>query len=292
MPVPRPGWAGQVVSLRGTSALFRGRLRESIDLFEQAAGALGTAGDHVGVLMATFQLGVAMSLAGDDRAPDTCRRAIMLSERVGERLFRSYALWALGFDAWVRAELAEATALTRAALLIQQGFNDHPGTALMIELLAWISASEGEFGRAGRLLGALRAIWRTIGTSVSAFGPHLGEHHARCERNVIQALPAGAWQAALSEGDRMDHDQAISYVLGYPEQAKEPGPARADTVLTRRELEVAGLVAQGLSNRKIAESLVVSQRTVDGHVEHILAKLGFTARTQIAAWVADPRGPL
>jgi DNA-binding CsgD family transcriptional regulator len=227
-----------------------------------------------------------MSHAGDERAPRTCQRAIMLSEKVGERLFRSYALWALGFDAWVRAELDKAAALTQAALLIQRGFNDHPGTALMIELLAWITASKGEFGRAARLLGALRALWRTIGTSISAFGPHLGDHHARCERDVIQALPAGAWQAALSEGGRMDHDQAISYALGQPEAAGEPAAAVPGTMLTRRELEVAMLVAQGLSNRKIAEALVVSPRTVDGHVEHILAKLGFAAGAQVAAWVA------
>jgi non-specific serine/threonine protein kinase len=56
--------------------------------------------------------------------------------------------------------------------------------------------------------------------------------------------------------------------------------------LSRRETEIADLVAQGMSNREIAASLVISQRTVESHVEHILAKLGFTSRTQIAAWVA------
>jgi non-specific serine/threonine protein kinase len=67
-------------------------------------------------------------------------------------------------------------------------------------------------------------------------------------------------------------------------------PARApaaDSPLSRREGEVAGLIAQGLSNRAIAESLVLSVRTVDGHVERILAKLGFGSRAQVAAWVAD-----
>jgi DNA-binding NarL/FixJ family response regulator len=58
-------------------------------------------------------------------------------------------------------------------------------------------------------------------------------------------------------------------------------------VLTRRELEVAELVTRGLSNRAIAESLVISPRTVDGHVEHILTKLAFTGRSQIAAWMTE-----
>ena len=50
--------------------------------------------------------------------------------------------------------------------------------------------------------------------------------------------------------------------------------------------QVAALVAEGLSNRAIAQRLVVSQRTVEGHVARILAKLGFSSRAQIAAWVA------
>ncbi|MFC6934312.1 LuxR C-terminal-related transcriptional regulator [Actinomadura yumaensis] len=55
---------------------------------------------------------------------------------------------------------------------------------------------------------------------------------------------------------------------------------------------MAALVAEGLSNREIAERLVIAKRTADSHVEHILAKLGFRSRTQIAAWVSaeDPDG--
>nr|EMP11152.1 hypothetical protein ISGA_5572 [Gordonia sp. NB41Y] len=55
--------------------------------------------------------------------------------------------------------------------------------------------------------------------------------------------------------------------------------------LTKREREVADLIAQGLSNRAIADQLVVSRRTVDGHVERILNKLGVGSRTQVAAWL-------
>jgi DNA-binding NarL/FixJ family response regulator len=56
--------------------------------------------------------------------------------------------------------------------------------------------------------------------------------------------------------------------------------------LTGREREVAGLIGAGLSNRAIADRLVVGERTVETYVSSILAKLGFTARTQIAAWAA------
>ncbi len=57
--------------------------------------------------------------------------------------------------------------------------------------------------------------------------------------------------------------------------------------LTRREREVAVLIAQGKSNRAIAETLILGERTVEGYVANILAKLGFSVRTQIAAWVVE-----
>jgi DNA-binding NarL/FixJ family response regulator len=57
--------------------------------------------------------------------------------------------------------------------------------------------------------------------------------------------------------------------------------------LTPREREVAMLVAQGKSNRAIADGLVVSERTVEDHVGNILGKLGYTSRTQIATWAVE-----
>ncbi|HKT01103.1 MAG TPA: helix-turn-helix transcriptional regulator, partial [Rugosimonospora sp.] len=78
--------------------------------------------------------------------------------------------------------------------------------------------------------------------------------------------------------------QAIGYALREPAAST---PAGADgEVLTRREGEIARLIAAGMTNREIATSLVISARTVDGHVERILAKLGFGSRAQVAAWVA------
>jgi non-specific serine/threonine protein kinase len=54
---------------------------------------------------------------------------------------------------------------------------------------------------------------------------------------------------------------------------------------------VARLITQGLSNREVGNALEISERTVDAHVQHILNKLGFSSRTQVAAWVAVSRSP-
>ena len=57
--------------------------------------------------------------------------------------------------------------------------------------------------------------------------------------------------------------------------------------LAKREVEVAGLVAEGLSNKQIAARLFISERTVATHVGHILNKLGFNSRAQIAGWISS-----
>jgi DNA-binding CsgD family transcriptional regulator len=71
--------------------------------------------------------------------------------------------------------------------------------------------------------------------------------------------------------------------------------ATGPVLLSRREREVAALVAQGLTNREIARTLFLSERTAENHVQHILTKLGFGARAQIAAWavaegLSTPKG--
>jgi DNA-binding CsgD family transcriptional regulator len=80
------------------------------------------------------------------------------------------------------------------------------------------------------------------------------------------------------------------FAAGPDTPAIEPvAPAAITAALSRRESEVAQLLAQGLSNREIAERLYLSERTVDNHVSHILAKLGFDSRVQVATWVALPK---
>ena len=72
---------------------------------------------------------------------------------------------------------------------------------------------------------------------------------------------------------------AIRRGLGLPPLSRRFAPA-----LTRRQLEVAALVSRGLSNRQIAELLVITERSAESHVERIRGRLGFRSRAQIAAW--------
>jgi len=89
----------------------------------------------------------------------------------------------------------------------------------------------------------------------------------------------------IAEGRQMTPRAALEYALAsQPEEAWRPGPRQA---LTRRETEVALLAARGLTNRDIAARLYLSVRTVEVHIDHILTKLGFRTRTQLAAWAHE-----
>ena len=88
----------------------------------------------------------------------------------------------------------------------------------------------------------------------------------------------------------MSLQQALDFADKRSVEAELPGPAAAipsGALLTPREHQVASLIARGLSNRLIAEQLVITERTVGAHVEHILDKLSFTSRTQIGVWAAE-----
>ncbi len=80
--------------------------------------------------------------------------------------------------------------------------------------------------------------------------------------------------------------RAILGFLGGPASAPQPAPGRVPGTLTARQLQVTALVAEGLTNRQIAERLGIEERSAEGHLERIRQRLGVTSRAQIAAWWA------
>jgi non-specific serine/threonine protein kinase len=170
--------------------------------------------------------------------------------------------------------------------------NDIFGMVLAVEQLAWITGTAGKGERAAVLLGVAQQLWSLVGGQPFLGSPrHLVAHEA-CERQARRRLGDRAFQAAFDRGAALDLDQGIAYALDEKSAPSTPAATTTDTTgtsLTRRERQVADLVAQGLSNKEIAARLVIAQRTAEGHVEHILAKLSFTTRTQLAAWMMEHR---
>jgi DNA-binding NarL/FixJ family response regulator len=99
-----------------------------------------------------------------------------------------------------------------------------------------------------------------------------------------QRLSRDAFAAAWAEGRALSFDEAVALAASATVARLVPRPPRG-SALTRREREVATLVARGLTNAQIADALVISPGTARIHVERILGKLGLTSRVQIATWV-------
>lgn len=214
-------------------------------------------------------------------------RALAIAQGHGEYIHRGYSLWANGVDTWRSGDRDHATELLEAGLRLTQQTNDPLMVFTCLQALAWLTAETGDARRAAVIMGAADAHRRLVGSN-PVFFPNLLVHQLDFEKTVRAALDAATLDAAHREGASMTSAEAIAYTLG--EQSRESGPNTSGqdrTVLTRREHEVAELIAEGLTNKEIAARLTISRRTVDGHVDHILTKLGFTSRVQVVSWIAE-----
>ena len=104
---------------------------------------------------------------------------------------------------------------------------------------------------------------------------------------IALVATAAVLSARVGSGLLFPAPLSVAPILALPAPAE--GGAGPGGALTRKELEIAQLVSEGLTNREIADRLVISERTVDNHVQHILTKLDFHRRSQIAAWWAEHR---
>jgi non-specific serine/threonine protein kinase len=207
-------------------------------------------------------------------------------ERSGNIWYQTYAQRGLGVATWLLGDPEAAAKLVDAALRASRDI-DHPlGVARCLEFLAWIAVSQKKAARGAVLLGAAGAAWAAI---PAALQPALRGHHDAALRAAREALPGSAYTAAMARGSAMSHAEAIAFALREPSSAARSPALRSHGIepcLTSREQDVTVLVARGLSNNQIATELVISVRTVETHVRHIMDKLGVSTRAQIAAWSA------
>jgi non-specific serine/threonine protein kinase len=120
--------------------------------------------------------------------------------------------------------------------------------------------------------------------------PDMEALHDAADKAVREALGEDRYLALHRDGSGRPQDEIIAFAIGGGDTLPDPvGAGRLDQAgtspLTSRENEIAALVARGLSNRAIADRLVISKRTVDAHIEHIFGKLGVSSRVQLVNWL-------
>ncbi|WP_231869045.1 LuxR C-terminal-related transcriptional regulator [Rhodococcus opacus] len=279
------------------TALFASALEASADddihkAFDEAelAVELGIDRENPGLVAEAMALSALYAFITEhEDAEYIAGRFVQFTERHGAHLLKAIALYPLGAVRWRKGDVASATALMSEAIRLYQMF-EHPGmVAVCIEGLAW-SAAASRPDHAAMLLGAAKSIWQYSQMRLAQAA--VQQVTSIVERELRQNLGNPTFEQMYAKGEALSFDESVALALGSETDRKPKGKESGTRAgLTRREQQIAALVADGLTNREIATKLVISQRTVDAHVEHILTKLGFRSRTQIVRWLDTAEQP-
>ncbi|OUS97814.1 protein kinase [Rhodococcus sp. NCIMB 12038] len=271
----------------GTLALYSGDLPDACTHLETALAEFSTRRDRTLETNVLYLLGLAYGLSGQtERAVERHERVLAITEKYGEKMYRSHSLWALGIAVWRQGAADRAVRYLEESLELSRQVHSPRFAAAAVEALAWIACERRDPTRAAVLMGAAQWLARSVG-SAAVIHSDLIVYQTECAAKARQELGDKAFAAAHRKGEQFGFDAAIAYVLHEAQPGTSTPATDAPTRLTKRERQVADLIAEGLTNQAIADRLVISPRTAQGHVEHILAKLGFTSRAQVAAWVVE-----
>jgi DNA-binding CsgD family transcriptional regulator len=274
--------AGAHIQL-GNLALREADLTRALTLFEQAIEILGDTNEWM-VANAVSGLARVARMQGDGKlAGRLAEDALAVYRRVGDESQTATAATFLGTIALDAGELDSARARFSEGLTLSLELDDPSGVGFGLVGFASLAVAERRPERALRLLGAASAFARR---SDAAF-VRVKETMTRASDAARAMLTEQAANTALAAGQGLTLDQAVEEALTVEVATPSSEGHARPSALTRRETEVAQWIARGLTNRQIAETLIISERTVDNHVANILGKLGFSARAQVAAWSVE-----
>jgi predicted ATPase/DNA-binding CsgD family transcriptional regulator len=276
----------------GMLAIARGDFATAVSLHTEAFGVFRAEGDIFWQAVSLIHLTLTKVLLDDMAGAAGAHEAMLaICQPQGDCWFSGFTAMSLGIGLWKQGDLDTAATQMTQSLQLLRRTGDTLTTSWALEVLAWIATGRQEPQRAAKLLGAAAALAETMGTR-AAHWPDLLIYHEQCQQQVREALGRHAFEATFKNGYSLPLDQVINDALGQQHDEDRSSPAsNLDPLsgplagLTRREREVADLLAQGLSNKEIAAHLVISARTAEGHVDNILRKLECASRAQAAAMI-------
>ena len=260
---------------QGDQEIIRARLEESQTIFREVS-------DKDGIAICYWLSGwIALSQGDTATAHALVEQSLVLWQEIGNRWYTAWSLGLLGKVAAQRGELVAARAILEESLAILRVSNDKWFTAFCMEELASVVSAQGEVMWAARLWGAAEALRDTFGLPLPPI------FRADYERSVAAArtqLGEKAFTAAWAEGRTMTPEQVIIArgPISTPAESLSTPPAKSPTTypdgLTAREVEVLRLVAQGMTNRQVAEQLILSTHTINWYLTSIYSKLDVSSR--------------
>ncbi|MDH6522846.1 putative ATPase/DNA-binding CsgD family transcriptional regulator [Streptomyces sp. SAI-135] len=293
-PEPAPGDLAYLRFVEGMAQLAESDPHGAQAPLDQALRLFASTDDDVGKAHVLLGYGLTQWLCGDlASAKALLQECMRLTGQHVESTLHSSALMNLGMVVWDAGEPAAAEAMVLEALQLKVHDEELIGQAMCLDALAWFSVSQDP-QRAATLAGCAETAWRRSGASIETVSALSKFRDASLEQ-LRAKFPDRVLASLMASGAELSSAQALAYATGMQERGTGSGDhAEVFRPLTNREWQVAQQIADGLGNRQIAGRLAISPRTVDAHVAHILEKLAFSSRAQVAAWVAErqrePRG--
>ena len=219
-----------------------------------------------------------------ERAAERYSQATQLLRQAGCEEGETSTLYHEARLAHAQDDAERARTLCLNALRVMEGRGVRREVGFALELLAIVTVHEHP-QRAARLLGAAENVRAAVGI---ALPPLDRDEHQRALSAARVALSAAAFEQAWESGRAMSSGEVVTFALADAVEpaavSSRPSPLES---LTTREREVTLLVARGFTNREIAATLVIAERTVESHVTHVLVKLALRSRAQLAVWAVE-----
>jgi non-specific serine/threonine protein kinase len=279
-----------------------GRYEQSVAISDEAIGLLRELGNLTVIAYARRSQAGAIAESGDPaRAIPLAEEGLRLSRQVGDKRGIGGSYKDLARFALLTGDVGRAAEFSRTSITICDELGDRWFIANCLYVLAGVKRAQGTSPTAGvqsrrdqlvesaRLFGAADALREQSGVAVF---PEI----RRFDRDLAllrEALGEAAFAQATREGRAMSMEHAIAFALATTAPPRPDATERSERAtsatgpLSRREQEIAVLIADGLTNRQIAERLLRSERTVDSHLRNIMGKLEVGSRAQVAAWVVE-----
>jgi DNA-binding CsgD family transcriptional regulator len=266
--------------------VYSGRHPEAARAGAIAEQRLDELGHFSGRVSLDIHLGYMHMLSGEpDLAIERCAQGLRRLGVTGERWARGYLLVITATALFLKGETSESEVAARDALRMKHELGDIVGTAFCLEALGMLASGQRRWERTAWLLGAADALWERTGRRLGG-NAIIEAIHQQAESAARDALGDKRYEKFFAAVAGRELDAVIGLAVtgadkSVPAQRHSPGG------LTRREREIAALVAEGLTNAQIARQLVISSRTVDSHVTNMYTKLGISSRVQLATWLSS-----
>jgi non-specific serine/threonine protein kinase len=269
---------------------------EPVDaLFNESLSLFHKLGDDWGIAACLSGMGNRAFALGDySRAAAVMDEGLAKARATGDAWLTAYLLHGLGHVNWMLGNLERSMALLAEGLLLCGNVGDRRGAAMCIQSFALIAGGHQLWERAARLWGAAAEL--RLAAGLMRWGqPWIRSPEGLTPFDAVDAARAalgeGAFTEAWTAGGALSLEAASAEAAALQtllsSRANQPaGRQKHADSLTQRERQVAALVAQGLTNRQLGAALVITEGTAALHVKHVLAKLGFSTRAQIAAWAS------